>query len=100
MVKIFLTNTDKIPRVVEFKNIQEVERMEERFFDVQQFYGDIIGMNIDSVEFCPNNTPPEKNDEILPWLWLIHPEWKDEILELADSKLKELIQEYLNDGLK
>jgi len=100
MVRILLTDASKIPRVVDFKNIREFERMEERFFDVEQFYGDIVGMNIDSVEFCPNNTPPEKNEEVLPWLWLIHPEWKDEILEVADSRLKEIIHDYLNDGFQ
>lgn len=38
------------------------------FFSVEKYYGDIVGMNVGSVEFCPNNKPPELQKEILPWL--------------------------------
>ena len=98
MIKKFLDDAKEVPKIAYFKDIQEFERMEERFFDLEEFYGDIVGMNVDSVEFCPNNDPPERNEEILPWLWLIHPGWKGEILEIADSKLKQIIQKYLNEG--
>ena len=106
MSKVILDKLEDIPRKVEFKNIQEFDRMEERFFDIQAHFGDILGMSVDSVEFCPNHKPPEIQSEILPWLWLIHPELKVEILQQADDKLKKIIAEYdfdspaFNDSVK
>jgi hypothetical protein len=92
-VKEFLDNPNTISREVKFKDIQEFDRMEERFFDVDPYYSNILGMNIDYVEFSTLNEPPLKN-EILAWLWVIHPEWKEEILEYADDTLKQLIKDY------
>ena len=44
-------------------------------------------MNVNLVEFCSNNEPPLM-DEIISWLWVIHPEWKNKILEYANNSLK------------
>lgn len=92
VIQEILQDKNKIPMLVFFKNIQEIEKIEDRFFEVERVYGDIVGMNVDSVEFCPNNTPPLK-EEILPWLWLIHPECKNEILIYANTTLKKIISE-------
>ncbi len=85
-----------IPATVKFKQIHEIDRMEERFFDIEQHFGDIVGMNDKSVCFCPNNNPPLK-DEILPWLWIIHSEEKEEILKYANVTLSQIIQDYEQD---
>ena len=82
MFKYLLANLSDTPKEVNFKDISEFDRMEQRFFD--------------SVEFCPNHNPPELQNEILPWLWLIHPELKDQISEIADSQLRQIIREYRN----
>jgi hypothetical protein len=91
LIKYFLSNLDALPTRMPFTGIPQLDKMSERFFDIEQVYGDIVGMNVDSIEFCPNNSPPDKDDEVLPWLWLIYPHLKEEILELADDKLKDLI---------
>ena len=96
MFKYLLANLSDTPKEVNFKDISEFDRMEQRFFAIEQYYGDIVGMNVDSVEFCPNRNPPELQNEILPWLWLIHPELKDQISEIADSQLRQIIREYRN----
>jgi hypothetical protein len=66
--------------------------MEYRFFAVDRTIGVIIGMNADSVDFCPDHKPPTR-DEVLAWLWVIHPEYKAAILELGSDKLREAICE-------
>jgi len=93
MIKELLNDLSKIPNNYSFKDIQDFNRMEERFYDVDANFTNILGWNADSLDFCPNDEPP-KNDEILAWLWVIHPEWKNEILEFADEKLKKIIKEY------
>ena len=93
VISELLSNNNLVEMVVPFSKIKAFERMEERFFDIEKEYGDILGMNVDSVEFCPNNNPSSK-DEILPWLWVIHPEEKEEILKYADATLKRIIKDY------
>jgi hypothetical protein len=95
MINDFIKRYEPIKRKVYFKDIKEKDRLEERFFDIEQYFGDIVGMNINSVEFCPNHEPPLK-DEILPWLWLIYPECKEELLQYANDNLKIIITEYIN----
>lgn len=94
MFKTFLKNISEIPKVVNFKDIPQFDRMEQRFFTIEQYYGDIIGMNVDSIEFCPNHKPPELQKEILPWLWVIRPELKNQLLEIADKQLQQIIGDY------
>lgn len=57
MFKYLLANLSDTPKEVNFKDISEFDRMEQRFFAIEQYYGDIVGMNVDSVEFCPNHNP-------------------------------------------
>lgn len=97
-VKDLLDHIDRIPEVVKFKDINEFERMEERFFEVEQVFGDIVGMGLDSVEFCPNQSRPNIQREVLPWLWIIYPELKTEILEFADNDLKQILTDYCQDA--
>ncbi len=96
MVLELLNEPGKTPKKYFLKDIKEYERLDERFYDVDGIRINILGWNMDFLEFCPDDDPPQK-DDILGWLWVIHPEWKDEILEYADEDLKSIIREYEND---
>ena len=89
---------EKVPNEVPFSEIQDFPRMEDRFLGVQQYFGDILGMNIDSVEFCPNHNPPLIQEEVLPWLWVIHPELQDELIKKANDDLRKIILGYNEDA--
>jgi hypothetical protein len=91
-VKQFLAKVKKIPKTVRFTDIQQLETMEDRFFAVDRTIGTILGMNEDSVDFCPNDKPPNR-DEILAWLWIIHPEYKAGILELGNDIVRKAVFE-------
>ena len=91
-VKKLLAKVKKIPRTVRFTDIQQLKTMEDRFFAVDRIIGDIIGMNEDSVDFYPDNKPPSQ-DEVLAWLWVIHPEYKVAILKLGSDRVREVVLE-------
>lgn len=91
-VKQVLAKAKKIPRTVRFTEIQQFETMEDRFFAVDRTIGPIIGMNTDSVDFVPHDKRPTR-DEILAWLWVVHPEYKAGIFELGSDKVRAAIQE-------
>jgi hypothetical protein len=91
-VRKLLAKVKKIPTTVRFTDIQQCETMEDRFFAVDRTIGSIVGMNVDSVDFCPDNEPPSR-DEVLAWLWIIHPEYKGGIWELAGSEVRTAIRE-------
>lgn len=98
MVEEILIDYGKLPFDYNFTDIvdyeSDFEKMEERFYDVDSLYSNILGWAENHLEFCPNNEPPDIG-EVLAWLWVIHPEWKDEILKYADKKLKKIIMDYL-----
>jgi hypothetical protein len=94
MSKNISSYLDNIPFKITFDDIDEFERFEERFFEVIRYFGDIVGMGVGYVELCPNFKPPDYKGELLPWLWLIHPQLKEAIIGVADDRLKQLISEY------
>lgn len=91
-IKQVLAKIKKIPRRVRFTDIQQFETMEDRFFAVDRTIGAILGMNVDSVDFVPHDEPPTR-DEVLAWLWVIHPEYKAGILELGSEKVRTAVLE-------
>jgi hypothetical protein len=91
-IKEVLAKVKKIPRRVRFKDIQQFETMEDRFFAVDRTIGAILGMNEDSIDFCPDKEPPSR-DEVLAWLWVIHPEYKAAILELGSERVRTAVLE-------
>ena len=95
MLKKLLKDPHLIPTTVSWGDIKEFDRFEDRFFDVEAYFGDIVGMLDGAVEFSPNNHPPTQ-DELLAWLWVIRPENKDDILSLANDDLREIIEDYGN----
>jgi hypothetical protein len=91
-VEQLLAKVKKIPRTVRFKDIQGFKTMEDRFFAVDRMIGVILGMNADSIDFCPENKPPSR-DEVLAWLWVIHPEYKAAIWGLGSQIVRKVILE-------
>lgn len=91
-IEHFFNDPSNLPNKVLHKDVGDVRSMEERFFDVEGGVGCILGMNKGSVEFCPKNDPPSK-EEILAWLWVIRPQDEDEILSYSEGVLFEIICE-------
>lgn len=60
--------------------------LDSRIGCVNVYFVNIVGVNSDSVQFCPNSEPPS-NDEALAWLWIIRPDLSQFILrKISDEE--------------
>ncbi len=91
-VKCLLAKAVRIPRTIRFSEIEHLETMEDRFFAVDRIVGSVLGMNADSIDFCPGSDPPT-TDEVLAWLWVTHPECKAGILEFGSDRIRRAVFE-------
>ena len=85
---------NELPYEVDFSEIFDFERFEDRFFEISGLFGDILGMNVGSIEFCPNYDPPKLQTEILPFLWVVNPTLQIDIKKYADDLLIETMENY------
>ena len=83
-----------IPKEVEFSEIKEFDKLDERISAVGVLFANIIGVNENSIEFCPDNEPPLL-DEIISWIWTFRPNLGVDMLNQNLSEdLKKLISSY------
>jgi hypothetical protein len=92
-VELLLAGKKAYPCEVGWNEMKEKGRVEERYIDMDMAVGAMYGITDNGIDFSPNNEPPTK-DEILAWLWIIHPEWAPEIRELANEKIRQAIDDY------
>jgi len=85
-----------IPKEVEFNDIIEFDKLDERISAVGVLFANTIGVNEKSVEFCPDNEPP-LFEEIISWIWTFRPDLGKEILKqnLSEDLIK-LVSSYEN----
>ncbi|WBX77895.1 hypothetical protein PG911_06470 [Tenacibaculum ovolyticum] len=68
------------PKEVEFSNIIEFDKLDERISAVGVLFANTIGVNEKSIEFCPDYQPP-LIEEIISWIWTYRPDLGTEILK-------------------
>ena len=94
-MKFVLDNILKsVPNEVEFSEIIEFDKLDDRISAVGVLFANTIGVNEKSIEFCPNNEPP-LIEEIISWIWTFRPDLGTEILNqnLSEDLIK-LISSY------
>tara|TARA_R110002072_G_scaffold302818_1_gene488939 strand:- start:549 stop:968 length:420 start_codon:yes stop_codon:yes gene_type:complete len=99
-MKIELENILKLaPSEVLFSEIIEFDKLDERISAVGVLFANTIGVNENSIKFCPDNEPP-LIEEIISWIWTFRPDLGIEILnqELSDDLMK-LISSYENNEM-
>jgi hypothetical protein len=74
-------------------DIEDLENFETRMSAVDCLFANIIGVNENVIEWCPNDEPP-KEDERYAWLWLTTPSMGVKILPLCCIELGKLISAY------
>ena len=85
---------NKITRKVRWSDIRDRGRFDERRSLIDAVFQNIIGVQQSYVSWCPNDDPPSR-DESLAFLWVIRPEFGEEIMQTTKhSGLREVIQEY------
>jgi hypothetical protein len=100
-MKIELENILKlVPKEVLFSEIIEFDKLDERISAVGVLFANTIGVNENSIEFCPDNEPP-LIEENISWIWTFRPDLGIEILnqELSDDLMK-LISAYENNEME
>ncbi|MEJ2143411.1 MAG: hypothetical protein P8Y24_13885 [Gammaproteobacteria bacterium] len=84
---------------VPFEEVENFDDIDTRVSAVGCLFPNIIGVNENTIEWCPNNEPPS-TDEYSAWLWVIKPSLGTEILEKCDDELSKLIRAYDSDSME
>ena len=83
------------PRRIDSTNLPDPHRVHDRVVAISIAFVNIIGVNDGSIDWCPNQEPPDRN-ESLAWLWLRRPDLSVQISEQTDNRhFAEQIAEYL-----
>lgn len=86
---------DELPFEIAQTDTEDFSRFDERMTAVNCLFANTIGVNESTIEWCPNNEPPEQ-DEKLAWLWLINPSRGVELLPQCSEELSKLINAYIS----
>jgi hypothetical protein len=84
---------NELPSEVKYGEIENFEDLETRVSAIDSLFANIIGVNEDFVEWCPNEDPPSRQ-EYLAWAWLVRPSLGKEIQLESSSALSRLITAY------
>lgn len=77
---------ENIPREVKYSEVEDFDEFDTRRSAIDGLYINIIGVNEDGIEWCPNDDPPSK-EEYLAWLWVIKPSMGTEILNDCSEEM-------------
>ncbi len=89
---------ESTPTQINWDDIEDLERFDERRSAVDCLFINTIGVNDGFVEWCPNDDPADM-EERLAWIWCIQPSAGREILTLTQSELRYLVESYLADEM-
>lgn len=83
-----------IANEVAWENIIQFEKLDQRVDTANMLCPNLIGVNEDYIEWCPNSEPPSRV-EILIWWWVIRPDLGAAIAIEAPDELKKVICKYI-----
>jgi hypothetical protein len=73
--------------------ITERDRLDERLSCLKVMFGATIGMNVDSVDWLPDDLPPTTRESIV-WLWFCRPDQAALFYTAANFELRRLMVMY------
>ena len=85
---------NSITNQVEWQDIIQFEQLDQRVTIANDLCANIIGVNESSIEWCPNDNPPNQM-ETLVWWWVVRPDLGAAIAIEAPQELKEIISQYI-----
>lgn len=80
-------------RKVHRRDIEGLNEIDTRVSAIGCLYSNIIGVNENKIEWCPNDEPPSK-EEYLAWLWVIQPSICEKIMQDSPEELTKLMIAY------
>ena len=90
---------DKLPNKIAFDAIEKFDDLDTRVAAIDCLFINIIGVNEDYVEWCPNETLYLR-EEYFAWVWLITPSLGEEVLQVANAELQNLIRHYQSNKME
>ena len=85
---------ESMPSKVQWKDIVDFDNFDERLSAVSVLFVNTIGVCENYIQFCPDNEPPLKEEE-LSWVWSYRPDLSNELLEMdLSDDFKVLIESY------
>lgn len=85
---------ESIPHEVRWSDIVQFDKLDQRVAIANELCANIIGVNENYIEWCPNDEPPTMK-ETLTWLWVVRPDLGAAIAIEAPQELKEIIGHYI-----
>ena len=85
---------NSIPHQIPWQDIVQFEKLDDRVAIANNLYANIIGVNENTIEWCPNDEPPN-HLETLVWWWVVRPDLGAAIAREAPQELKQIISQYI-----
>ena len=85
------------PTLIQLSELGNPAELDQRISCIDTLFQNIIGVNEDSIEFCPNEEPAD-SAEILAWLWIAFPQFSTDMIKFCkNTELIKLLNAY-NEG--
>jgi hypothetical protein len=85
---------NSIPHEIPWQDIVQFEKLDDRVAIANNLCANIIGVNENTIEWCPNDEPPN-HLETLVWWWVVRPDLGAAIAKEAPQELKQTIGQYI-----
>lgn len=86
----------ELPRQLQWVDVTEAARFDERFGAVNVVAGPIMDVSREGVTLCTDDVPTI--DELLAWAWLVRPDLATHLRNIASHELLEAIDYYAESG--
>ncbi len=81
---------NSIPHQMPWQDIVQFEKLDDRVAIANNLCANIIGINENNIEWCPNDEPPN-HLETLVWWWVVRLDLGAAIAKEAPQELKQII---------
>jgi hypothetical protein len=85
---------NSIPHEIPRHFTVQFEKLDDRVAIAKNLCANIIGVNENTIEWCPNDELPDRL-ETLVWWWVVRPDLGAAIAKEAPQELKQIIGQYI-----
>ncbi|MDB9515173.1 hypothetical protein PN499_28635 [Kamptonema animale CS-326] len=85
---------NSIPNEIHWKDIVQFEKLDERVAIANDLCANIIGINEGTIEWCPNENPPNHLEKLV-WWWVVRPDLGAAIAKEAPQEFRKIISQYI-----
>jgi hypothetical protein len=85
---------NSIPHKIRWLDTVQFEKLDDRVTIANDLCTNIIGVNQGTIEWCPNENPPNHLEKLV-WWWVVRPHLGARIALEAPQELKNIISQYI-----